>query len=426
MMTRAAPAAAIAISTGLAAGQPRFIPLGFGDQSRPSSVAAAISGDGRSVTGTTSFPAPENSNGFLWNEIDGLRSIGRIQGLPAEFLRPRAISFDGSVIAGGGAQEVPFRWSATGGPTELAALTGVTGGYFVDAVSGDGTIIGGSFESRDLGVTLPLIWTQAGATVETLPDLPGGDADAGIFSIDKTGAVISGYASDIAGPRAAVWFDRTGPAVLAGTPILVGSIVVRHVTLDGSSFAGDVWPDLDFPLSRYAFVWTSVGGFVPIRDGSGFPVQAETAGISDGANFVAGNGRFSADGDFEGWLWDLWRGARPIRQVLAVENDLDITGWTDLRLVGISHDGSRIAGNGRDPAGRARAFVAEINAFGCNAADTAAPLGVLSSADVDVFRDRFFAGDPRVAALAEPLDVVSQSDIESFVALFFQGCFSPE
>lgn len=58
---------------------------------------------------------------------------------------------------------------------------------------------------------------------------------------------------------------------------------------------------------------------------------------------------------------------------------------------------------------------------GCNAADLAAPFGILDLDDVDAFIAAFLGGDS-AADIAPPAGVVDLSDVDAFIALFLAGC----
>lgn len=68
-------------------------------------------------------------------------------------------------------------------------------------------------------------------------------------------------------------------------------------------------------------------------------------------------------------------------------------------------------------------FETSLNLIGtpCNAADQAAPTGVLDLADVQAFAEAFLAGDA-LADIAEPAGVLDLSDIQTFVGEFTAGC----
>ncbi|MEM1184975.1 MAG: GC-type dockerin domain-anchored protein [Planctomycetota bacterium] len=72
-----------------------------------------------------------------------------------------------------------------------------------------------------------------------------------------------------------------------------------------------------------------------------------------------------------------------------------------------------------------RTFVSDVPFFlgspPCNAADLAAPQGVLDLADVDTFILAFLAGDA-AADVAAPFGVVDLSDIDTFITAFTDGC----
>jgi len=66
-------------------------------------------------------------------------------------------------------------------------------------------------------------------------------------------------------------------------------------------------------------------------------------------------------------------------------------------------------------------FFTGAGSTACNAADLAAPLGVLDLDDVDAFVAAFGSGDS-AADVAEPFGVVDLDDIDGFIAAFFAGC----
>jgi len=57
----------------------------------------------------------------------------------------------------------------------------------------------------------------------------------------------------------------------------------------------------------------------------------------------------------------------------------------------------------------------------CNAADLAAPFGVLDLSDIDAFIAAFLLSDP-AADIAPPAGIIDLSDIDAFIAAFLGGC----
>jgi hypothetical protein len=58
---------------------------------------------------------------------------------------------------------------------------------------------------------------------------------------------------------------------------------------------------------------------------------------------------------------------------------------------------------------------------GCNAADVAAPYGILDLADISAFVQSFMMQDP-IADIAPPAGVFDLEDLNAFVSTFMQGC----
>jgi hypothetical protein len=73
------------------------------------------------------------------------------------------------------------------------------------------------------------------------------------------------------------------------------------------------------------------------------------------------------------------------------------------------------------PAGGSFAYRRSAIPGGCNAADIAAPFGVLDLGDISAFIGAFLAGEP-AADLAPPAGVFDLADLSAFVNAFVGGC----
>jgi uncharacterized membrane protein len=149
----------------------------LGSQTAPhgafsSSEAHGISGDGSVIVGESTAPVEGGRVGFRWMEKTGMRIF--IPGNP--HCIPRAVSFDGSVVIGGGCRRAEgtdpygFVWDAVNGLRDIAELlerSGIDIGtrrIFPRAISDDGrTVVGEAWSRR---------WAQEGGWVARLPMTP--------------------------------------------------------------------------------------------------------------------------------------------------------------------------------------------------------------------------------------------------------------
>lgn len=115
------------------------------------SKANGISRDGTTIVGVSQSGGPGNpTEGFVWRAGTGMQALPGLT--PGGTIEPRAVSADGSVIAGNFGHAV--RWD--GGPVQdLGTLPGhLFSAAF--AMSDDGRVIGGS---STLGDSTGFIWT---------------------------------------------------------------------------------------------------------------------------------------------------------------------------------------------------------------------------------------------------------------------------
>ncbi|MEM7622430.1 MAG: GC-type dockerin domain-anchored protein, partial [Planctomycetota bacterium] len=98
--------------------------------------------------------------------------------------------------------------------------------------------------------------------------------------------------------------------------------------------------------------------------------------------------------------------------------------------VGIADRSHQISINGEilntvdtqlDPAGESDWYRFTVLPVACNAADLAAPLGILNSSDINAFVAAFLAEAPG-GDLAGPEGIWNSSDLNAFVAAFLAGC----
>ena len=272
-----------------------IIGLGFlpGDDRSRQLSGQQVSGDGSTIIGLSGA-----TNGFIYNEEDGLQSLG-LSGLVD------AVSFDGSVVVGESGFS-PFRWTPTEGILDLGHLPGKNGGH-ATAVSADGTIVVGiSFRFDD---SAAFRWTEQSG----MSDL-GISGVTSVTALSPDGTVVGGRAflSSETNQEAFRWTANNGARALGWLP---GSgnddgsnfSTVRSFNRDGSisvGFSGN-------GDRRKAFLWTEKNGMQDLQQllidqydlGASLEGWRLTSGqdISANGDFIVGVG-VNPDGAQEGWM----------------------------------------------------------------------------------------------------------------------------
>lgn len=218
----------------------------------------------------------------------------------------RAISADGSIVAGEGVGGVPALWTETGGIESFPLPTGY-GLFNVSNISGDGTtMVGGVRIGSGLTQRYEAFrWTSSGG-YQALGRFSTSYIDwAYANDVSHDGTVVVGTNDTPDGRRAFRWTQATGQVNLGtlGTtnPYYDPFSEANAVSADGSITVGYVTTSAD---SYYKpFRWTLAGGF----DVIGLPPV--TVGIpAGGAGAISGDGVVLAgisqtSGDVTSWTW---------------------------------------------------------------------------------------------------------------------------
>ncbi len=250
-----------------------------------------------------------------------------------------AVSADGLVVVGGAVatsnnQDEAFRWTASTGMVGLGDFPGGNTASDAFGVSGDGSVvIGSGFDSNGVAA---FRWTDSGGMV-SIGDLPGGPIASIGNAISVDGNVIVGASSSTNGGEAYRWSADTGMVALGTLPNAF------------QSEATGISPDGNFMLGMSAgagFRWSESVGFEllgSLPGGTGSAYASKPPGASpDGSIIVA---KSETDVPFgEAFIWDADDGIQNLRDVLALDFGLDLTGWTLWEATGISADGRTIVG----------------------------------------------------------------------------------
>ncbi|MEQ1661543.1 MAG: autotransporter domain-containing protein [Thiobacillus sp.] len=288
-----------------------------------SSYAYATSGNGQAVVGA-SENALFNNEAFLWTMTGGIQGLGFLPGGVTS--QASAVNSSGSVIVGHGdnalGQTEAFRYDSNG----MAGLGFLAGGIGSQAtgVSGDGAVIAG-WGGNVNGQTEAIRWEQGAAYGLGL--FPSGSFSEA-HGISADGTAIVGFGDNVTGlVEAALWKNNT----LTGLGFLTGGVSSQAfaVNTDGSVVVGKA--DDAFG-NNLAFRWDT------------------------------GNGMQSVE------TWLLAAGA-------------NTQGWQLHEASGVNADGSVVVGQGTDPFGATRAYLARVSAGGeTGLIDPAVWIGTLGGA----------------------------------------------
>ena len=316
--------------------RPGFRGLGFASPTGAASHAYGISPDGAVVVG-------EADGAVAWTDAGGLETLAGSVAWD--------VSAGGRFVVGqsGSPSERATRWDLLTGIADLPAAGSAKG------ISADGSLVVGS-EKGEGGATFAFRWTRQLGT-ERLAHRPY----SGATGVSADGSVIVGFDGSVGSGEAFRWTRATG---MTGLGFLPGrsSSSTEAVSADGSTVVG--WSGTR--PSCEAFIWTDQTqqmqglGVLPGQTGSwALDVSA------DGSAVVGGG-----DGPSGAFIWDPISGMRSLRGLLVGQFGLDLTGWSLGEAHAVSDDGLTLAGTGRNPEGKAEAWVASLPFAPAAAGDT--------------------------------------------------------
>jgi hypothetical protein len=321
-------------------------------------------------------------------------------------ISPKALSADGTTLVGWNYVTwgwTPYTWTLVGGLVqEPEDLWGDASD--VSGVSGDGALIVGQFDEHqyDWGYKNAMIWPVGGAV--TL--IPGQSAcmrpcDTSAHDISADGLTVVGRTMDYDGSNEAFRWTASGGIQPLGDlrggipdpnnpspPFMLYSSTASSVSGDGSVILGSSrnasnnwvqyrWTasggmqELGFGASElsndgnvivgsdggHAVLWTELGGLQTL---SGIPAGFSASGATDvsvDGGVIAGWAD-TASGR-EVFLWDNEQGIKKLDQLLT-NHGIDVTGWTFESVIGISDDGTTLAGKGTNPQGSTQYWIATV------------------------------------------------------------------
>jgi probable HAF family extracellular repeat protein len=283
-----------------------------------------ISGDGVKIVGgltADSFSAVPRYQGFSWTRGTGFQLLGSLSTDPLDWAYASAVSHDGSVIVG--TNDTPngnraFRWTEAGGLQSLGHL-GSSDPFYppysnTGGVSADGALIVGQATVAGDSTGKTYRWTQAeGFDVIGLPSGDnGGLANGGAYAVSGNGQVLVGFSQN---------------------------------------------------LTSWSWAWTQADGFVPLYSRPGNRSSSATSLSFDGSVVGGTELNWHASGAYyEAAVWRKVDGDFKIQIVhgLLQMSGVDLTGWNLTNVTDVSYDGRTIVGNGINPQGQRRAWIAQL------------------------------------------------------------------
>jgi probable HAF family extracellular repeat protein len=309
--------------------------------------AHGISANGQVVVGKLVPPIPPvGSEAYVWTRQEPLGAgLGLLDGSSDGTLSSSAAatSADGSVIAGSSTSDQgiqAFRWTSEGGLTGLGGLLPQpVDGFLSEAndVSGDGEIVVGRGASPQ-GIEA-LLWTGSEG-IQNLGHLSGGSVDSAATAVSQDGTVVVGFSDSASGNQAFRWNESEEMIGLGDLPGGVFESRALDVSSDGTVIVGFGTTE----SGMEAFRWTATDGMVGLGHLPGFTGGSYATATSADGQLVAGVS--IGDTGRQPFLWDADHGMRDITEVFGQAAELR---GTDSTIVGISADGTVMAGFGNGP-----------------------------------------------------------------------------
>lgn len=150
-----------------------------------------LSVDGTTIVGDAGTP----TEAFKWSEAGGFKFLGRF--IPGSFSSARAVSADGSVVAGRGDRppftEDAFRWTESTGLVGLTSLGSPDSYTWAADISNDGNVIVGPAASN---IYRGFVWSSTGGKQYLTSPFESGNESYSATACGGTGWPVAGSAQD--------------------------------------------------------------------------------------------------------------------------------------------------------------------------------------------------------------------------------------
>lgn len=299
--------------------------------------AVGVAGDGTVVAGTSY--GGENSRAFRWTSSGGMSDIGALPG--HDVAEAYGISADGGVIVGYSASLSnyagtmhAFRWTEGGGMQDLGTLGGATS--MARGVSADGNVVVGRADTGSAAHAFR--WTSAGGMTD-LGTLAGtAFATSVAYAANQDGSVVVGV-TDTTSEGVSHAFRWTG-GVMSDLGVLPGGLesVATGVSADGAIVVGDSFLSSG---AQHVFRWSAGGGMADLGTLGG--MSSYDAAISADGNVIVGTSFVSGNGSTRGFRWTEGGGMQSVNDWLAA-NGVATTTLIAATAQATNEDGSIVVG----------------------------------------------------------------------------------
>ncbi len=251
---------------------------------------SAMSRDGNVFGGAMLDQSDGRWQAFIWSDQTGVVRLGQLA--EGAFTRVTALSYDGTVAVGRAfaPSNHAFRWTQETGLIDLGDLPGGTDFSEATAVSDDGSIIIGHSSSGNSGTddnrAEAFRWTQE-TGIQGLGDLPGGQFNSRATAISGDGSIIGGTVMGQTYQGAALFTDATGWVPFEPQPRENPPDVIKVINAF-STDAGFAVGSGEFPSTR-AYLWEESQGFVSLGALPGYSPRSSALGVSDDGSIVVGS-----------------------------------------------------------------------------------------------------------------------------------------
>ncbi len=363
------------------------------------SYATGISADGSVIVGGSS--SLNGGEAFRYTHLEGMVGIGT---LPKNdntlfFSTAFSASANGNVIVGSAESNryisQAFRYSASEGMVGLGFLDlvdDVAMGSTSRDVSGDGRVTVGIVESSNTGTLHAFRHTTSGGTVRLGNLLNTESPLIEIYGRDGEGVYVNSKASAISTDGRVIVGSSTS-AVTNGEIIVDESIMsdlgfhgnsltteaFQHTISEGMTGIGDlpggIFLSEAFAVSAdgnvivgqsnsaeglEAFRFSDSEGIIGLGDLPGGAFSSSSIDVSADGRVIIGMGN-SAKGE-EAFVWVADIDTMQSLYDVLTTSGFDLSGWSELKVTGLSDDGLTIVGSGMH-GGNYEAFVAQISSI---------------------------------------------------------------
>lgn len=322
------------------------------------SAALSVTNGGVAVGHSSGTP---NTHAVTWSAATGIQSLGFFGGDYQSSIA-EAISGDGRTIVGTSTKAAsgnipPLNKAMVWRDGTFITLTDIPGGNDTaraDGVNRDGTVVVGYSEGSSGSAVKWTLNNGVEISRTLLPDLDGGANHAQALDVSDDGRDIVGFGTIAGGIETAVRWHNGIAQSLGTIPGGKANSHANAISADGSTIVGRVIGS----DGTHAFRWTEGAGMQSIGDLSGGYLSAEAMAVSGDGSVIVGIGT-PASNTPAPFIWQESTGMVLLSTYLQ-NKGIDMGGATLLTVNGISDDGRYIVGQARNSAFQNIGYVADL------------------------------------------------------------------